>query len=66
VSGACGLNGEGEKRTRFLVGKFEGKRPLGWLRHKWEDGIRMDHREIGWGGVEGFTLLRMGTGGGLS
>jgi hypothetical protein len=32
-----------------LVGKSEGKRPLGRLRHRWEDGIRMDLREIGWG-----------------
>jgi hypothetical protein len=31
-----------------LVGKSEGKRPLGRLRHRWEDGIRMDLREFGW------------------
>jgi hypothetical protein len=31
----------------ILVGKPEGKRPLGRLRHRWEDNIRMDHREIG-------------------
>jgi hypothetical protein len=34
------------------VGKPEGKRPLGTPRHRWEDGIRMDLREIGWGSVE--------------
>jgi hypothetical protein len=31
------------------VGKPEGKRPLRRLKSRWEDGIRMDVREIGWG-----------------
>jgi hypothetical protein len=35
---------------RVLVGKLEGKRPLGRPRHRWEDGIRMDLREISWRG----------------
>jgi hypothetical protein len=34
---------------RVLVGKPEGKRPLGSSRRRWEDGIKMDIREIGWG-----------------
>jgi hypothetical protein len=34
---------------RVLVGKPEGNRPLGRPRRRWEDGIRMDLREIGWG-----------------
>jgi hypothetical protein len=34
-----------------LVVKPEGKRPLGRTRCGWEDGIRMDLREIGWGSV---------------
>jgi hypothetical protein len=40
----------GEKRDtyRILVGKPEGKRPLGRPRKRWEDNIRMDLREIGW------------------
>jgi hypothetical protein len=33
------------------VGKSEGKRPLGRPRRRYEDGIRMDFREIGWGSV---------------
>jgi hypothetical protein len=59
--------GEGRKVYRVLVGKSEGKRELGRQRHRWEDEIRMDLREVGWGGGvwSGFTLLRMGTGGGL-
>jgi hypothetical protein len=37
---------------RVLVGKPEEKRPLGRPRSRWEDGIRMDLREIGWGSVD--------------
>jgi hypothetical protein len=39
----------GEKRNvyRLLVGKSEGKRPLGRLRRKWMDNIKMDLLEIG-------------------
>jgi hypothetical protein len=50
VGRACGTHGRGEKVYSILVGKAEGKRPLGRLRRRWEDGIRMDLREIGWGG----------------
>jgi hypothetical protein len=39
--------GEERKVYKVLVGKPEGKRPLGRPRRRWEDGIRMDHREIG-------------------
>jgi hypothetical protein len=41
--------GEGRKVYRVLVGKPEEKRPLGRPRRRWEDGIRMDFREIDWG-----------------
>jgi hypothetical protein len=54
-----------EKCTRFGVGKPEGKRPLGRPRRRWEDGIRMDLREIGLGVWIGFDWLKTGTGGGL-
>jgi hypothetical protein len=37
---------------RVLMGKPEGKRPLGRPRRRWENGIRMDPMEIGWGSVE--------------
>jgi hypothetical protein len=39
--------GEERKVNKVLVGKPEGKRPLGRPRRRWEDGIRMDLREIG-------------------
>jgi hypothetical protein len=44
----------GEKRNtyRILVGKPEGKRPLGRPRHRWVDNITMDLREIGWNGMD--------------
>jgi hypothetical protein len=40
------------------VKKREGKRPLGRPRHRWEDGIRMDFREIGLGGVDWIRLAQ--------
>ena len=42
----------GERRGayRALVGKPEGRRPLGRHRRRWEDNIKMDLREVGWGG----------------
>jgi hypothetical protein len=41
--------GEGKNTYRVLMGKPDGKRPLGRPRRRWEDGIKMDLREIGWG-----------------
>jgi hypothetical protein len=57
--------GEGRNVYRVLVGKPEGKRPIERLRRRWEDGIRMDLRDIGSGVWSGFIWLRIGTGGGL-
>jgi hypothetical protein len=48
-----------------LTGKSEGKRPMRRPRHRWEDNIRMDVREIGWEGVDGFIWLRIGVSGEL-
>jgi hypothetical protein len=42
--------GEERKLYKVLVGKPEGKKPLGRLRRRWGDGIRMDLRETGLGG----------------
>jgi hypothetical protein len=52
---------------RVLVGKHEGKRPLGRPRRIWEDNIKMDLQEVGAGGGvvgTGWNWLRIGTGGG--
>jgi hypothetical protein len=59
---------EGRNVCRVLVEKPEGKRPLGRLRRRWEDVIKMGLREIGWGGGgvwSGFTWLRIWIVGGL-
>jgi hypothetical protein len=50
----------GKKRNayRILVGKPEGKRPLGRSRHKREDNIKMDLKEIGWGGMNWIDLTK--------
>jgi len=42
--------GEGRGVHRVLVGKPGGKRPLGRPRHRWEDNIKMNLREVGGGG----------------
>jgi hypothetical protein len=65
VGRACGTHGRGEKRVQDFGGKPEGEIPLERPRHRWEDGIKMDLREIGWGVWSGFTWLRIGTVGGL-
>jgi hypothetical protein len=41
---------------RILVGKPEGKRPLGRPRRRWVDNIKMDLREIGWSGMDWIAL----------
>jgi hypothetical protein len=46
------------KVYKVLVGKLEGKRQLGRPRHRCEDGLRMDLREIGLGGVDWIRLAQ--------
>jgi hypothetical protein len=53
--------GEGRNVHRVLVGNPEEKIPIERPRCRWEDGIKMDLREIGWGVWIGFTCLRIGT-----
>ena len=57
--------GHGERRGVYMVvGKPEGKRPLGRPRHRWEDNMTMDLQEMQWvGGSAGLIWLRIGTGG---
>jgi hypothetical protein len=49
-----------EKRfaPTLLVGKPEGKRPLGRPRHRWADNINMVFVEIGWDGVDAIILAQ--------
>jgi hypothetical protein len=62
MGGACSTNGEKRNAYGLLVGKPEGKRPLGRPRCSWVDNIRMDLGEVIWTGL---VCLRIGTGGEL-
>jgi hypothetical protein len=46
------------QRTAYIKRSPEGKRPLGRPRRRWEDNIRMDLREIGWGGMGWIDLAQ--------
>jgi hypothetical protein len=49
----------GEKNAyKILVGKPEGERPLGRPRHRWEDNIKMDLRELVWGCMDWIDLAQ--------
>jgi hypothetical protein len=50
--------GEERKVYKVLMGKPEGRRPLGRPRRGWEDGVRMDLRETGLGGVDWIRLAQ--------
>jgi hypothetical protein len=52
------MHGEKKNAYKILVGKPEGKRPLGRLRRRWEGNIEMDLREIGWGGMNWINLTQ--------
>jgi hypothetical protein len=57
-AGHVACMGEERKVLKVLVGNPEGKRPLGRPRRRWEDGIRMDLRETGLGGVDWIRLAQ--------
>jgi hypothetical protein len=57
--------GEGRGAYRILLGRPEGRRPLGRPWRRWEDNIKMDLQEVGRGAWTGLIWLRIGTGGGL-
>jgi hypothetical protein len=52
----CSRNGEKQNAYRILVGKPEGKRPLGRPRRSLVDNHKMDLRELGWGGIDWIDL----------
>jgi hypothetical protein len=53
---ACSTNGAKRNAYRILVAKPGGNRPLGRPRRRWVDNIKMDLREIGWGGMDFIDL----------
>jgi hypothetical protein len=52
------MNGEKGNAYMILVGKPEEKRPLGRPRRRWVGNIKMDLREIGWGGMDCIDLAQ--------
>jgi hypothetical protein len=54
---ACSTHGEGRGVYRVLVGKHEGKRPLGRPRFTWEDDMKMDLQEVE-GGMDWIELAQ--------
>jgi hypothetical protein len=57
MGGPCSKNGENRNAYRLLVGKPEGKRPLGRPRCRWVDDIRI-LGEVGWGDVDWIGLAK--------
>ena len=63
MGGACSVYGREERRIPGLVGKPEGKRPLGRPRRRWEDNIKMYLQEVGCGAMDRIIWLMTETGG---
>jgi hypothetical protein len=59
MGGAWSTYGEKTGVYRILVGRPEGKRPLGITRRRWEDNIKMDLQEVEWGAWIGLIWLRI-------
>jgi hypothetical protein len=55
---ACSTNGEERNAYSILIGKPEGKRPLGRPRSTWVDNVKMDLRKMGWGGMDWLGLAQ--------
>jgi hypothetical protein len=58
MGGPCSTNWGEEERFRLLVGKPEGRRPLGRPRRRWVDNIRLDLGEVGWCDVGWISLAK--------
>jgi hypothetical protein len=58
MGGSCSTYGWGERRVQGVGGKPEGMRPLERPRHRWEDTIKMDLKEVRCGGVDWIELVQ--------
>jgi hypothetical protein len=58
MGGACSTNGEKRNAYRLLLGKPEGRSPLGKPRRRWLDNIWMDLVEVGWSDVDWIGLAQ--------
>jgi len=52
IDGACSTCGREEKFIQRVAGKPEGKIPFGKDRHRWKGTMKMDHKDIGWEGMD--------------
>jgi hypothetical protein len=57
-AGHVAFRGEKRNAYRVLMRELEGKTPLRKPRRRWEDNIRMDLRETGWGGIDWTDLAQ--------
>jgi hypothetical protein len=55
---ACSTKGGEEECIRILVGKPEGKRPLGSPRRRWVYNMKIVLRDTGWDGMDGINLAQ--------
>jgi hypothetical protein len=55
---ACSTNGDEKEYIKDIMGKSEGKRPLGRPSRRWVDNIEMDLKEIGWCGMDWIGLAQ--------
>jgi hypothetical protein len=55
---ACNTYGGEQRCIQGFRGEPEGRRPLGSPRRRWEDNIKMDFREVGWGGIDCIDLAQ--------
>jgi hypothetical protein len=60
LAGYVARRGDMRNAYRILIGKPEGKRPLGRPRRRWEDNIKMDLRDMGINGANGIRLTQDG------
>ena len=58
MGGACSAYGGQQSGLQGFMGKYEGKRPLGRRRLRWEDNIKMDLKDVGCGVMDWIQLAQ--------
>ena len=58
MGGECNTDGETRGVYRVLLGKHEGKRPLGRSRRRWDDTIKMDLHDVECGGIDWIEMAQ--------